>query len=42
MAKPLIAAWEKEQGYVPSEPQMALGEEIKPKLVKLQHQLDAK
>jgi hypothetical protein len=42
MAKPVIAAWEKEQGYAPSEPQMELGEEIKPKLVKLQQQLDAK
>ena len=41
MAKPMIAVWEKEQGYDPSEPQMALGEEIKPKLVKLQQQLGA-
>lgn len=42
MAKPVIAVWEKEQGYAPSEPQMALGEKIKPKLVKLQQQLGAK
>jgi Peptidase C13 family len=39
IAKPVIAAREKEQGYTPSEPQMALGEDIKPKLVKLQRQL---
>jgi Peptidase C13 family len=39
IAKPVIAAREKEQGYVPSEPQMALGEDIKTKLTKLQRQL---
>jgi len=39
IAKPVIAEREKEQGYTPSEPQMALGEDIKPTLVKLQRQL---
>jgi Peptidase C13 family len=39
IAKPVIAAREKEQGYTPSEPQMSLGEDIKPKLEKLQRQL---
>jgi hypothetical protein len=41
IAKPLIATREKEQGHTPSDPQMALGEEIKPKLVKLQRQLSS-
>jgi Peptidase C13 family len=41
IAKPVIAAREKEQGYTPSEPQMSLGEDIQPKLVKLQRQLDS-
>jgi hypothetical protein len=39
IAKPVIAAREKERGYTPSEPQIVLGEEIKPKLVRLQRQL---
>jgi hypothetical protein len=39
IAKPVIAAREKERGYTPSEPQMVLGEEIKPKLARLQRQL---
>ena len=39
IAKPVIAAREKEQGYTASEPQMSLGEDIKPRLVKLQRQL---
>jgi Peptidase C13 family len=41
IAKPVIAAREKEQGYTPSEPQMSLGEELQPTLVKLQRQLDS-
>ena len=41
IAKPVIAAREKEQGYTPSEPQMALGPDIKPTLLRLQQQLDA-
>lgn len=40
-AKPVIAEWEKKEGYVASEPQMALGETIKPKLLKLARQLDS-
>jgi hypothetical protein len=39
IAKPVIAAREKEQGHTPSEPQMSLGEDIKPRLEKLQRQL---
>ena len=39
IAKPIIAQREKEQGYTPSDPQMALGKDIKPKLAKLQRQL---
>jgi hypothetical protein len=41
IAKPVIAAREKEQGYTPSEPQMALGPDIKATLLRLQQQLDA-
>jgi hypothetical protein len=41
IAKPVIAAREKEQGYPPSEPQMALGEDLQPMLLKLQRQLDS-
>ncbi|MGB7947488.1 MAG: C13 family peptidase [Candidatus Binatia bacterium] len=37
-AKPVIAAREKEQGFTPSEPQMALGDDIKPTLLRLQQQ----
>ena len=40
-AKPVIAEWEKKEGYIASEPQMALGETIKPKLLKLARQLDS-
>ena len=40
-AKPVIAEWEKKEGYIASEPQMALGETIKPKLLKLSQQLDS-
>ena len=40
-AKPVIAEWEKKEGYLASEPQMALGETIKPKLLKLARQLDS-
>ena len=39
--KPVIAEREKNEGYIPSEPQMALGESIKPKLLKLARQLDS-
>ena len=38
-AKSVIAEREKEAGHVPSDPQMALGESIKPKLLQLQQQL---
>jgi len=41
-AKPVIAEWEKKEGYIASEPQMALGETIKPKLLKLSRQLDSR
>jgi Peptidase C13 family len=41
IAKPVIAAREKEQGYTPSEPQMSLGEELQSTLMKLQRQLDS-
>jgi hypothetical protein len=41
IAKPVIAAREKEQGYTPSEPQIAQGEELRPILMKLQRQLDS-
>jgi Peptidase C13 family len=40
-AKPVIAEWERKEGYIASEPQMALGETIKPKLLKLAQQLDS-
>jgi hypothetical protein len=40
-AKPVIVARENEQGYTPSEPQMALGPDIKATLLRLQQQLDA-
>jgi len=42
LARPVIAAREKQEGYRPSDPQMALGEGIKPKLLKLQRQLAAR
>ena len=42
LAKPVIAEREREQGYQPSDPQMALGEEIKPKLLLLERQLAAR
>jgi hypothetical protein len=41
-AKPVITEWEKKEGYIASEPQMALGEIIKPKLLKLAQQLDSR
>lgn len=41
-AKPVIAEREKTEGYVASEPQIALGESIKPKLLKLTQQLDSR
>ncbi|HJU61329.1 MAG TPA: C13 family peptidase [Candidatus Binatia bacterium] len=41
IAKPVIAGREKEQGYTPSEPQMALGEDLRPILMKLERQLDS-
>jgi hypothetical protein len=40
-AKPVIAEWEKKEGHIASEPQMVLGETIKPKLLKLARQLDS-
>lgn len=40
-AKPLVAEREKKEGYIASEPQMALGERIKPKLLELARQLDS-
>ena len=40
-AKPVIAEREKKEGYSASEPQIALGETIKPKLLKLAQQLDS-
>ena len=40
-AKPVIAEREKKEGYVASEPQMALGESIKPRLLELARQLDS-
>jgi hypothetical protein len=40
-AKPVIAEWERNEGFVSSEPQIALGETIKPKLLKLARQLDS-
>jgi hypothetical protein len=42
IAKPVIAAREKEQGYTASEPQISLGKDIKPKLERLQRQLGSK
>jgi hypothetical protein len=42
LAKSAISEREKEQGFEPSEPQMALGEAIKPKLLLLQRQLAAR
>lgn len=41
LAKPIIADREKKEGYTASEPQIALGETIKPKLLKLARQLDS-
>jgi hypothetical protein len=40
IAKPVIAEREKKEGYQPSEPQIALGESLKPTLAKLQQQLE--
>jgi Peptidase C13 family len=40
-AKPVIAEWERKEGFVASEPQIALGETIKPKLLKLARELDS-
>ena len=40
-AKLVIAEWEKKEGFIASDPQMALGESIKPKLLKLARQLDS-
>ena len=40
LAKPVISEWERKEGYVASDPQIALGESIKPKLSKLARQLD--
>ena len=37
-AKPIIGEREKKQGFTPSEPQMALGDDIQPTLLKLQRQ----
>lgn len=42
IAKPVLAQREKKEGYTPSDPQMALGEGIKPTLVQLQQQLAAR
>ena len=41
LAKPVIAEREKTKGYEPSNPQIALGQDIKPKLLLLQRQLTA-
>lgn len=41
VAKPVIAERERKKGYKPSDPQIALGEGIKPKLLTLQQQLAA-
>lgn len=41
LAKPVIAEWERKEGHVPSDPQIALGESIKPRLLKLTRQLDS-
>ena len=41
IAKPVIAELEKKQGYIASEPQIALGETIKSKLSQLTRQLDS-
>ncbi|MPZ75139.1 MAG: peptidase C13 [Deltaproteobacteria bacterium] len=38
-AKSIIAEREKEAGHIPSDPQIALGESIKPKLLQLQQEL---
>lgn len=40
-AKLVIAEWEKKEGFIASDPQMALGESIKPKLLKLARELDS-
>lgn len=39
LARPVIAERERKEGYTPSEPQMALGQGIKPKLLSLERQL---
>jgi hypothetical protein len=41
-AKPIIAEWEKKEGFIASDPQISLGNTIKPKLLKLAQQLDAR
>ncbi|HSE90066.1 MAG TPA: C13 family peptidase, partial [Candidatus Binatia bacterium] len=41
LAKPVIAEWERKEGHVASDPQIYLGESIKPKLLKLTRQLDS-
>ncbi len=41
LAKPVIAEWERKEGFVASEPQIELGKSIKPKLLKLARQLDS-
>lgn len=40
-AKPVIAEWEKKEGYIASEPQISLGETIKSKLSQLTRQLES-
>ena len=41
LARPVIAEWERKEGHVASDPQIALGESIKPKLLQLTRQLDS-
>jgi hypothetical protein len=41
LAKPVIEEWERKEGFIASDPQIALGETIKPKLLKLARQLDS-
>jgi len=42
LAKPVIADRERKEDFTPSEPQMALGRAIEPKLAQLEKQLNAK
>jgi len=42
LAKPVIADRERKEDFTPSEPQMALGRAIEPKLAQLENQLNAK